>query len=367
MNESFDIAVVGSGAAGIAAAVSAARAGAKTLLLDQRGSVGGIGGGSGLTTLCGLHDSQGNFINGGFAREFAEALQNEDQFSNPVKKMGRLFVQHYRPVSFQKIAARFLANERLLTTRWNSGVRDVSMRGNRLHRLNEMEVAAVIDCSGDAVVGRLAGEKILSTDDSTQASAVIFTLEEVEADFHSPLVVAQILSALAHAGFPPAHFLSGCESNLTTVKYSGTPETAPALITFLKTKVPGFSRSRALQTQFTAERRAGSMIEGHYLLRGEDVLGAKKFPDAVARNHWPIEQWSADGRQKLRYLPGNDFYEIPARSLRAARTENLFMAGKTLSADVDAVASARVMGCCLATGAAAGLLAADWVQSHTAR
>jgi predicted flavoprotein YhiN len=70
-----------------------------------------------------------------------------------------------------------------------------------------------------------------------------------------------------------------------------------------------------------------------------------------------VEQWGADGKTKVRFLPENEFYEIPARSLRAAKIKNLFMAGKTISADVDAIASARVMGCCLATGAAAAKLA----------
>jgi hypothetical protein len=107
------------------------------------------------------------------------------------------------------------------------------------------------------------------------------------------------------------------------------------------------------------------MIVGSYLLAGVDVLNARKFPDAVARNNWPVEQWSANGRQRLRYLPPGEYYEIPARSLRAARTENLFMAGKSISADVDAVASARVMGCCIATGAAAGKLAAEWINSSS--
>ena len=89
----------------------------------------------------------------------------------------------------------------------------------------------------------------------------------------------------------------------------------------------------------------------------------RKFTDAVARCAWPVEQWGKDGAAKLRYLPDGSYYEIPARSLRAARVENLFMAGKTISADVDAIASARVMGCCLATGAAAGQLAATWLES----
>ena len=74
MSEIFDIAVIGSGAAGIAAAVCAARAGRTTLLLDKNNSAGGAGGFSGLTTLCGLYDDAGNFLNDGFAREFAEAI-----------------------------------------------------------------------------------------------------------------------------------------------------------------------------------------------------------------------------------------------------------------------------------------------------
>ena len=74
MSESFDIAVVGSGSAGIAAVVAAARAGCTTLLLDQNPAGGGTGGFSGLTTLCGLFDYEGNFLNDGFSREFAEKL-----------------------------------------------------------------------------------------------------------------------------------------------------------------------------------------------------------------------------------------------------------------------------------------------------
>jgi len=69
-----DIAVIGSGAAGIAAAVSAARAGCSTLILASGPAPGGTGGFSGLTTLCGLYDDAGKFLNEGFSHQFAEAL-----------------------------------------------------------------------------------------------------------------------------------------------------------------------------------------------------------------------------------------------------------------------------------------------------
>jgi hypothetical protein len=105
------------------------------------------------------------------------------------------------------------------------------------------------------------------------------------------------------------------------------------------------------------------MIVGLRLLTGSDVLAARKFPDAAAHCAWPVEQWGAEGVARFRYLPEGAHYDVPVGSLRAAGIQNLFMAGKTISADAEAIASARVMGCCLATGAAAGNLAARSLES----
>ena len=119
MKARVDIAVIGSGAAGIAAAVCAARAGCSTLILDVRSAPGGTGGFSGLTTLCGLYDDAGSFLNEGFAREFAEALaeipspgfqppspqpmgrgQGEGRPMNPIApvRMGKVFVLRHHTV-----------------------------------------------------------------------------------------------------------------------------------------------------------------------------------------------------------------------------------------------------------------------------
>jgi FAD dependent oxidoreductase len=380
MSEQFDIAVVGSGAAGIAAAVCAARAGCTTLLLDKNNSAGGTGGFSGLTTLCGLFDDTGNFLNDGFCQEFAEALaergtpstvsasfkeaiqQAETVLGAPIK-MGRTWVLPYRPEKFREAAGKFFAAEPKLQKRSNTSLKDVVVRENRIVSLNGIGVGAVIDCSGVAEVGRAAGEELLATDDTTQAPSVIFPLENVERDLSSPLTIAQILSALQRAGLPPVSFMPGCNVGITSVKFAGPPAEVPILLEFLQHQVPGFENCHTSQTEFQIARRAGAMIVGRYLLTGADVLGTQKFHDAIARGNWPVEQWSADGKQSLRYLPPGEHYEIPTRSLQAARTENLFMAGKSLSADVDAIASARVMGCCLATGAAAGNLAAKYVKS----
>jgi hypothetical protein len=362
MSASFDIAVVGAGAAGIAAAVSAAREGCSTLLLDARPGPGGTGGYSGLTTLCGLHSDEGRFLNNGFVQEFAGMLGREDGTPEAVR-MGRVFVQFYRPASFQKIAARLLGSEPLLTTRWNTPLQSVIVQHQQIQSINGVSVGAVIDCSGVAGVGQAAGEELIVTDETTQAPAVVFTLENVERDLDTPVAVAPVLLALVRGGFPPVSFLRCAADGAVTVKFPGAPEDVPRLIDFLRRQAPGFERCRTASQEFTRSERAGRMIVGEYMLTGDDVLGARKFPDAVARISWPIEQWSAGGRQKLRYLPPGEHYEIPARCLRAAKTKNLFMAGKSLSADVEAVASARVMGSCLATGAAAGVMAAAYVRT----
>jgi hypothetical protein len=168
---------------------------------------------------------------------------------------------------------------------------------------------------------------------------------------------------VARAGFPALSFQPSLEPGVTMIKFTGSAEQVPQLIDFLRKNISGFENCATSSTEFSPARRAGRMIVGKHLLTGSDVLGARKFPDAVARCAWPIEQWDQNGKVQLRYLPQHAHYEIPARCLQSVIIQNLFMAGKTISADVDAIASARVMGCCLATGAAAGKLAADWLHS----
>jgi hypothetical protein len=361
MNAAVDVAVVGAGAAGIAAAVCAARAGRPTLLLDPRPAAGGTGGFSGLTTLCGLFDDAGAFLNGGFAREFAEQIRE----SAPLK-MGRVWALPYRPEKFLEVAAALTASTPNLQTRWNTPLVGARLEHRRIVSLNGFRVGAVVDCSGSAEVARAVGADCLATDETTQSPAVIFPLRDVTRQLDSPAAVARVLLPLARAGFPPLGFHPALEAGTITVKFAGRPEQAPDVIAFLRRNADGFEHCHTPLTVFTEARRAGRMIVGRYLLTGADVLAGRRFSDAAARCAWPIEQWGADGSVRFRHPPPGVHYEIPARSLRAAGVENLFMAGKTISADVDAIASARVMGCCLATGAAAGVLAARSLESAPA-
>lgn len=361
MTTHVDIAVIGSGASGIAAAVSAARAGCATLLLDQRSCAGGTGGFSGLTTLCGLYDDSGNSLNEGFSLEFVKAISE-----SPPRRMGRVWVLPYRPEKFRQVADAFFAEAPRLASRWGTALAEVCVENSRIARVNGCSVGAVIDCSGNAEVARAIGLRCVETDESTQAPAVIFPLHHVVRDLTTPAAVAQVLLPLARAGFPPLSFQPNVEPETVTVKFTGGADQVLDIIDFLRAHVGGFEKCKTPLQEFTATPRAGRMIPGQYLLTGADVLAGRKFSDGVARCAWPIEQWATNGVARFRYLPSGTCYEIPARSLRAAQPENLFMAGKTISADVDAIASARVMGCCLATGAAAAKLAATYLETAAA-
>ena len=89
-------------------------------------------------------------------------------------------------------------------------------------------------------------------------------------------------------------------------------------------------------------------------MTAEDVRTGRRFDDAACRCAWPIEYWHRERGASLEYLPDGVFYEIPLRALRVQGWRNVWAAGKCLSADRLAHASARIAGTCWAMGETAG-------------
>ena len=88
------------------------------------------------------------------------------------------------------------------------------------------------------------------------------------------------------------------------------------------------------------------------------MLGARDFPDAIARCGAPIEAHGPHADTRWEYVPDSQTYGIPYRCLVPQRVEGLLVAGRCLSATHDAHASVRSMGQCMAMGQAAGTAAA---------
>ena len=124
------------------------------------------------------------------------------------------------------------------------------------------------------------------------------------------------------------------------------------LARFIK-QLPGFAEAHIPQVGCLGIRDGGR-IKGEYCLSLEDIKSGREFADSVGRCAWPVEYWEPRVGVRLDYLPPGHTYQIPLRSLKVAGMENLWVAGKCLSAEKLAQASARVVGTCWAMGDALG-------------
>ena len=135
---------------------------------------------------------------------------------------------------------------------------------------------------------------------------------------------------------------------------------------FLRDDVPGFEKAYVAQSGVNIGVRETRRIRGEYQLTAEDVLTARKFPDAVARGSYPVDIHNPKGRGTvLQNLPPGEAYDIPLRCLLPQGVERLLVAGRCISGTHEAHSSYRVTPIAMATGQAAGVCAALAARSKT--
>lgn len=396
---SYDVVVVGGGAAGLAAAVSAAGRGARTALVERYGFLGGMATAGMVGTICGLYrtamDDPPEPLNEGLPLTFARRLAAMPGCDKPVRR-GRTFVLPYTPFAFACLADELTAAAPGLDVYLHAYLVDVATSAGRVETLRVatwertrlLEARAVVDASGDAVLAQQAGAATETPPaDVRQLPSMVFVLQGVDGEALAPgprvallrtlaaaerdgllpagasnLVLGpssqpgEVLCKLALDGIPAAG--AGRRDALTAAEQEGRRR-ARALVEFLRT-VPAFARAFVSHAAPQVGVRESRRVIGRYALTREDVLAGRRFDDGVARADWPIELWQAGHRgPRYEYLEDGLAYEIPLRSLRARDVENLFVAGRCMSATHEALGSARVIGTCLATGEAAGIAAAD--------
>jgi hypothetical protein len=393
---SYDVVVVGGGAAGLAAAVAAGGAGARTALVERYGFLGGMATAGMVSTICGLyHESPGGTpepLNDGFAEAFARRLATMPGCQKPVRR-GPMYVLPYTPFAFACLADEVVATTAGVDVYLHAylvgvdgGERRIeSLRIATSERTVELRAAAVADTSGDGTVARQAGAATETAADR-QLPALVFVLQHVDSEALGPgarlavlrtLVAAErdgrlprgasnvvlalsaqpgeVIGKLALAGVTDT--VSPWRDALTAAEQEGRRRVL-ALTEFLKT-LPAFGRAFVSHVAPQVGVRESRRVIGRYQLTREDVLSGRKFEDAVARASWPIELWE-EGRlgATYEYLASGLTYDIPLRSLQARDVDNLFVAGRCMSATHEALGSARVIGTCLATGEAIGRAAA---------
>lgn len=403
--ESFDIAVIGAGSAGIAAAVAAARRGASVCVVERSETVGGNATDSMVGTICGLSLCGANsrpeprFDNPGFASEFAQSVASASG-TTLVTNEQQLTYLPYRIEAFEEVAkAALQALDGVslhLSTTLTSAVR-ASSAGDFLltiasssSSIKEVSARAVIDASGNAVVSSSLGISTIEPH-PPQAAALAFELSGLPAldertlgftirkilreantegelaEHHTYVsIVPGSLSGgrvLCKLGTLPLHD-TGNESALIKI-HTDTEAGIAEILQCLRVRSPLFSSTTHTLTAPKLGIRSGKRGVGEEQLGDETVLHSRQHSTGVALGFWPVEAWNTPLRPEIVFPEGDGAYEIPIGSLCARGVPGLYFAGRTISATDRAIASARVIGTCLSTGYAAGSIAAGILQGET--
>ncbi len=132
---------------------------------------------------------------------------------------------------------------------------------------------------------------------------------------------------------------------------------------FFRDHLAGCERSYVVDTGTQVGVRQTRQVQGVATLANADILSGRKFSDAIARSPWPIELHTG-AKPRVEWLL-DDWYEIPFGCFVPQRGESLLIAGRCLSAEHEAVASARVTAQCFSYGHAIGHAAAMCIESRT--
>ena len=388
-----DVVVVGAGAAGVAAAIAAAREGLGVVLLEKNSFPGGRATASAVGTICGLYlrsfKQEAMFVAEGFMKEFAEQLQQRSA-SKPQGGSNGLYYLPYNPFDFKTVCDELLAKSGIQPY-YHSTLFNVETDNDKVtaveafvyDRKLKFTADSFIDCSGEASVCFLAGETVVE-EKEYQASAQVFTVENIETSLPESLgfhiarelkravnedkLAAELQwvsivpnsfrdrSAMLKIGIPLT--IDNSDNKATEVELVAR-KSVNAVFDYLKNNVEAFRNSHIGFVATEAGIRTGRRPMGKYTLTETDVMDCLKFEDSIANGAWPVEFWGNDNKVKMDYFAEDDFYQIPKGCLHSASVTNLFFAGKNISATEKAIASARVIGTCLQTGWAAGKLAAE--------
>lgn len=385
-----DVLVVGGGTSGCSAAIAAARLGARVLLVERYGFLGGTATAAMVGCFCGVYtcgpDSTHQVLVGGIPRE---AMTRLEAVGGGYKYRHRFQVDHE---IFKIVLDGWMAQagvEILFhATVAEALVEDGVIRGVVVEHKGGREAilaARVVDASGDGDVAARAGapSEIGDAHGDMQAPTQVFYMGHVDIERAMAFPESEIrklLIAVTESGefdFPrvSGSFSPTPQPGKVHVNMSRVPDvngidpwslTAGTLegrrqvegfARFLVKYIPGFETARVDAIAPQLGVRETRRIMGHHVLTREDVLEARKFDTAICRSSWPIED-HARGRETIRlHLPGDDFYQVPYGCLVPLEIDNLLLAGRCVSATHDGQASVRVMGPGMAMGQASGTAA----------
>ncbi|WP_422775657.1 FAD-dependent oxidoreductase [Pseudomonas mediterranea] len=374
-----DICIAGAGISGVSAALEAARLGKRVVLFDALPMLGGQAVGSIIGTFCGL------FSNGPHRRQLTHGIadgiiQDLGASGDLHHKVGPLTTVLY----YDEVALGRWINQQILdagiTVVLGAVLRDVTCEGGRVGQVQlatrygdvYVDADGFIDASGDAALSWNAGFACREPDTPIYGTQM-FVMEHIdETDLPTREEFTQRVKEKAGAygierndglffQFPgrgtAAFNMTHIETPLEPIAASHVAlagrQAVDKVIEFLKAEYPsvyGRARVRAYALPGIRQTR---WIVGQHQLTAEEVRQATPFDDAVARTSWPLELHSDKAGYLWETFSEDHVHNIPLRSMLPEGSDNLVVAGRCVDADAAALSSIRVMGPCIAMGAAA--------------
>ncbi|MFS4467479.1 FAD-dependent oxidoreductase [Maribacter sp. 2210JD10-5] len=389
-----DVCVVGGGAAGISAAIAAARTGKKVLLIEKYGFCGGatVAGLSG--TICGLFNSgdvKREQIVFGFADEFYSKLKQRNGVVKPVD-FGKTCLIPHDGLVWKELADDLLQSENIEIRYHTNFLKAITDESGKVTALivksfeGQFAICSevVVDASGDAeIIHNIEGETYSGASGTVQTPTMIFKMGHVDMEVFlktSPESICEKVEEADKAGdfkLPRHHVYAfplpnknEVICNMTRITYPDgtTPlgissedmtyaeiegrKQAREYADFLIERISAFKDAYMVDTGAQVGIRQSRSIVGHHQLMNEEVYNAKKSKSAISHSAWPIEAHGS-GDLKIVYLE-NDHYDIPFETLQPTIGNNILVAGRCMSAEHEALASARVTGQCFGMGYAIG-------------
>jgi len=420
----YDVVVIGGGPAGAVAAIAAARQGAKTLLVEQYGYLGGMLTVAGVGPQMTFHAGKTQVVRG-IADEIISRLKEMElspgHMEDCVGYASSITPFDAEGMKYILETMALEAGVRLLyhTVFTGCAVEEGKITSVNLYSKNgffTVTAKVFLDCSADADLATRAGATAIygrESDNLAQPMTMNVKVAGVDRDRMIAYVkecrddmlatvpfddleelprtgiqgsYSLIIKAKEAGEFPidrnmvlcfetntPGEFILNMSRvtyksavdpfDLTDAEVEGRRQ-ARQIVAFMKKYIPGFEDCRLVSTGPHIGIRESRKINGKYKITAEDLLSNKMFPDAIAMGGYPIDIHSPDGAaMKHCFLAPGSWYSVPYGALVTNEVENLIVAGRCISATHEACAAVRVTPIVMAIGQAAGTAAAQSAKS----
>lgn len=421
LNERFyDVIVVGGGISGAMAAIAAARGGAKTLVVEQYGFLGGMLTAAGVGPMMTFHAGDQQVIQG-TTGELIDRLAEKGQSPGHVfDTTGFTYTVTPFDVEGMKRELEIMLTEAGGEMLYHAMLASLQTDGDKIESITlctksgliDLKAKVFVDATGDADLAQHAGvecTKGRESDGACQPMTMKMRMMNVDLeavrtyikehpdefprlkgdtsiiDRSSKISIGGFVKTLEkgrEAGdftFPREDILffeanSAGEVIVNTTRILGYDSNDPWSFSqaemegrkqsrevelFLKKWVPGFENSVLVYTGPQIGVRSSRQIKGRYTLTGQDVLQRRRFTDTIAHTGYPIDIHSPDGAGTEHHKPEwGSFCDIPFRCLVNEQILNMITVGRCISVDFEAQGGVRTTPTMGAVGQAGGLAAA---------